>query len=262
VRHIHRFFVEDNLEPGRGFTLGEDDSFHAARVLRLRPGQGVELAGGDGRVFDAVVVSVDGPVEVNTKEQIGSKVSAGMPPVTVAQAIPTGKKMDLIVEKLSELGVAALVPLYTEKSRIAPGKKDARGDRPGKDGHGAGGRLERWRRIARAAAGQSRRDSVMEVAEPVAFARWLSSFGSGKLVALATEVDNAPLSDVLKALMSGASGGLTLVIGPESGFSGDELALLREHEAVFAGMGPRILRTETAAIAAAVLAVDSLGGLG
>lgn len=243
MKHIHRFFVADTLSPGGIARLGPDDSFHAARVLRLRPGDPLELAGSDGRVFKCVVTLVDDLLEARAEEEIQPPPAVGVE-LTVAQSLPSGKKMDLIVEKLSEIGVARLVPLYSEKSVRRPGS-------------GSGEKLERWRRIARAAAGQSRQSRVMVVDEPLQLGDWLGGY-TETLIALTTEVEGIPLGQAV----AGATASLALLTGPEAGFSSKETKLLKEHGAVYASLGPMILRTETAALAAAVIVMHRLGVIG
>ncbi len=243
MKHIHRFFVTGTLSSGRTARLGPDDSFHATRVLRLRPGDPLELAGSDGRVFHSVVTLVDESLEARAEEEIHPQPAAGVE-LTVAQSLPGGKKMALIVEKLSEIGVSRLVPLYSEKSVRRPGS-------------GSGEKLERWRRIARSAAGQSRQSRVMTVEEPIPLQAWLSGY-SETLIALSTEVEGIPLGQAVE----GAAASLALLTGPEAGFSSEETRLLKEHGAVYASLGPMVLRTETAALAAAVIVMHRLGVIG
>ncbi len=278
MKHIHRFFVSDALAAGASICLGDDDSFHASRVLRLKRGSAMELAGPDGRVFAAVVERIGGPVEVTVGEEVrgngaggneaGAAATAVSVKLTVAQALPKGKKFDLVVEKLSEIGVAGLVPVFSGKS-VA---------RPGRD---SGEKLARWRRIARAAAGQSKRNTVMEIAAPAGLEEWLKEF-SEPLLVLATEVGAEPLTAALvnvtgKVTATGAATGtatgaataaatetmrLSLLVGPEAGFTRSEIDMLAGAGAVFASLGTQVLRTETAALVAAAIVMNRLGMLG
>lgn len=243
MKHIHRFFVTDTLSSGSTARLDLDDSFHATRVLRLRPGDPLELAGPDGRVFHSVVTLVDESLEARAEEEIHLQPAAGVE-LTVAQSLPRGKKMDVVVEKLSEIGVSRLVPLYSEKSVR-------------RSGSGSGEKLERWRRIARSAAGQSRQSRVMVVEEPVQLRDWFNRY-SGTLIALTTEVEGIPLGQAVE----GAAASFALLTGPEAGFSSEETRLLKEHGAVYASLGPMVLRTETAALVAAVVVMHRLGAIG
>lgn len=234
----------------------------------------MELAGPDGRVFAAVVERIGGPVEVTVGEEVrgeevggneaGAAATAASVKLTVAQALPKGKKFDLVVEKLSEIGVAGLVPVFSGKS-VA---------RPGRD---SGEKLARWRRIARAAAGQSKRNTVMEIAAPAGLEEWLKEL-SEPLLVLATEVGAEPLTAALvnvtgKVTATGAATGtataaatetmrLSLLVGPEAGFTRSEIDMLAGAGAVFASLGTQVLRTETAALVAAAIVMNRLGMLG
>jgi 16S rRNA (uracil1498-N3)-methyltransferase len=226
TRHTYRFFaagVRDGIA-----ELTSPDRHHLEHVLRLRVGDTCEVAAG-GRVHEARVVA--GGLEL--LEEI---TAVAAPTVTVWIAQPGGRS-DSAVEKLTELGVARIGALRTEllKGRFTPA------------------RIERWRRVAEAAAKQSKQARVPEVLDPVDYADVLS-----------------PEAVVLSA--EGASGGLadrivgrrqtTLLIGPEPGFSEAELELARQRGVAVATFGPVVLRTETAAIVAAALALREMGFLG
>ncbi len=242
MKHIHRFFVSHPIIAGRQVCLGRADSFHACRVLRLKAGDGIEIAGSDGCVFSAEVKRVGELVEATALSETGGN-SRGIE-LVVAQALPQGRKLDRVVEKLSEIGVARLVPLYTEKSVVR---------RAG----GTDVKLGRWRRIAAAAARQSRRAAVMDVAEPVMIGEWVAEF-PGAAIALSTEVTGSSLGEAV----SGAELPMALIAGPEAGFSHAELILLKDAGACFATLGDQILRTETSALIAATIVMHRLGALG
>lgn len=135
MKHTHRFFTSRQLAVGQPVALEPEDNFHAARILRLRPGDRLELADPEGRVFTARVTSVNGEVEVAPDGLVDDQVDSFS--LHVVQALPSGQKMDLVVEKLSELGVERLTPVYSQKSVARPG---------------GGRRHERWQRLARAAS--------------------------------------------------------------------------------------------------------------
>jgi 16S rRNA (uracil1498-N3)-methyltransferase len=226
TRHTYRFFAQDVVD---GIAiLAAADRHHLEHVLRMRVGDTCEVAAG-GRVHLARV----GAGGLELVEEIDAVTA---PIVTVWIAQP-GARSDSAVEKLTELGVARIGALGTEllKGRFTPS------------------RIERWRRVAEAAAKQSKQVRVPEILEPSAFADVLS-----------------PEAVVLSH--SGASGGLadrivgrrqaTLLIGPEPGFSDVELELARSRGVAVATFGPVVLRTETAAIVAAALALREMGFLG
>ena len=226
TRHTYRFFAQD-VTDGLA-TLAPADRHHLEHVLRLRVGDTCEVAA-CGRVHEARVV----PGGLELVKEIAAVAA---PTVTVWIAQPGGRS-DSAVEKLTELGVARIGALRTDllKGRFTPA------------------RIERWRRVAEAAAKQSKQARVPDVLEPAAYADVLS-----------------PEAVVLSA--EGASGGLadrivgrrqtTLLIGPEPGFSEAELELARASGVAVATFGPVVLRTETAAIVAAALALREMGFLG
>ncbi|MFA6001646.1 MAG: RsmE family RNA methyltransferase [Thermoleophilia bacterium] len=243
MKHIHRFFVSQSLTQDSSVCLDPDDSFHACRVLRIKPGDPLELADPDGIVFSARVTGTGRIVELMTESEIISKNPDTKPGLCVVQVLPAGKKMDLIVEKLSELGVDRLVPVFSDKSVARP----AAGT----------GKLERWRRVARSAAGQSKRERVMLIDEPRSLRRWLDE-KPGLFYVLSTEAEGMPLGQALKD----STIPVTLVIGPEAGFSDVELENFTGSGAVFVSLGTQVLRTETASVVAAALALHRLGALG
>ena len=226
TRHTYRFFAQD-VTDGLA-TLAPADRHHLEHVLRLRVGDTCEVAA-CGRVHEARVV----PGGLELVKEIAAVAA---PTVTVWIAQPGGRS-DSAVEKLTELGVARIGALRTDllKGRFTPA------------------RIERWRRVAEAAAKQSKQARVPEILEPAGYADVLS-----------------PEAVVLSA--EGASGGLadrivgrrqtTLLIGPEPGFSEAELELARASGVAVATFGPVVLRTETAAIVAAALALREMGFLG
>lgn len=226
TRHAYRFLAESVA--GGVAVLGPRERRHLEQVLRMRVGDTCEVAAG-GRAYRARVA----PGGLELMEEI-DVVDA--PPVTVWLAQPGGRS-DSAVEKLTELGVARIGALRTRalKGAFTPA------------------RIERWRRVAAAAAKQSKQTRVPEVLDVADYADVLS-----------------PEAVVLSH--TGASGGLadrivgrrqaTLLIGPEPGFSEEELALARSRGVAVATFGPVVLRTETAAVVAAALALREMGFLG
>jgi 16S rRNA (uracil1498-N3)-methyltransferase len=149
----------------------------------------------------------------------------------LAQGLPRGDKMDGIVRMATELGAARIEPLLTARAVARPDAARGRG------------RRLRWERIAREAAKQCGRAVVPGIGEPTALADWLTARAGGGLLVCLWEGETRPLAAQLPAERPDAA---TLVVGPEGGLTGDEVASLRGAGAVVAGLGPRILRTETA----------------
>ena len=226
TRHTYRFFAED-VRDGVA-TLSPADRRHLERVLRLQVGDTCEVAA-DGRVHLARVAA--GGLEL--VEEIDSVAA---PIVTVWIAQP-GARSDSAVEKLTELGVARIGALRTELLK----------------GRFTSSRLERWRRVAEAAAKQSKQARIPEVLEPAEYADVLSP----EAVVLSHEGASGGLADRIVGRRQ-----TTLLIGPEPGFSDVELELARSSGVAVATFGPVVLRTETAAIVAAALALREMGFLG
>ncbi|MBV8148523.1 MAG: 16S rRNA (uracil(1498)-N(3))-methyltransferase [Candidatus Eremiobacteraeota bacterium] len=231
-----RFFVEGLRAPGSVIDITGGDARKIVAVLRLGAGDRVELIDSGGTLFDAVLSVDDGRVCATLTTVLPAEPEANANPlrVDVAQAMPKGRKMDFVVEKTTELGVGTIVPFSSERS-IA--------------GDPSGTKLERWRRLSKTASQQSGRRSVARVEDPIAFDRLLERFSTYDVVLFPWELaPHVPLRDRLPLLLESAHTAL-VVIGPEGGFSHDEAGAAVERGAEMLWLGPRILRTETAAMA-------------
>jgi 16S rRNA (uracil1498-N3)-methyltransferase len=226
TRHTYRFFAAEVTDGVA--VLGDRDRRHLEQVLRLRVGDTCEVAAG-GRAYRARVTA--GGLEL--LEEI-TAVTA--PPVTVWLAQPGGRSDDA-VEKLTELGVARIGAMRCELLK----------------GEFTDARIERWRRVAAAAAKQSKQAQVPEVLPVADYADVLSP----EAVVLSHTGASGGLADRIVGRR-----GATLLIGPEPGFSEAELDLARSRGVAVATFGPVVLRTETAAIVAAALALREMGFLG
>ena len=234
-----RFFVDGSRSVGENVTLGESDAHKIAHVLRLRDGDPVEIVDAAGNAFDARVFSIVGGInaELMAQRQIGP---ASALKIDVAQAIPKGAKMDFVIEKATELGADAVLPIYSERCVVAD--------------LGAS-KLARWRRLAKAAAAQCDRRDVPHVTEPLSFDALLERFSGYDVVLMPWErAEREPLRNSLPGMLEGASRVLVLV-GPEGGFSEGEAERARDRGAQLVSLGERVLRSETAGLA--VLAVLS-----
>ena len=217
-------------EVGGALTLPEDEAQHVFKVLRARPGDAVEVVGAGGalalaRVEDGRTVTVVEGLDAGFVEVV----------VTLYQAVPKGGRMDLVVEKATEAGATRIVPLLTEHGEVNPRE----------------GKVDRWRRVAEAAARQSLRLRVPEVAEPTAFGAALREAGEAGVL-----LHNAPdVSDVEDVVR----GGVCLFVGPEGGWSEGELEAAGEFGLSVGGLGPYRLRSETAGVVAVARARAALG---
>ena len=233
-----RLFVEVELRAGGKLALAADAAHHAARVLRLREGDAVTLFDGRGGEYEARLYM---PGRGHVVAEVGARhdIERESPlAVTLVQAVSAGEKMDYTIQKAVELGVAAVHPVLASRSVVR-----LRGEREVK-------RLAHWRRVAIAACEQCGRNRVPEIAEPVTLARYRPAPGATKIL-LSPSAANT--------LRGCGAGPITLAAGPEAGFSGEEEAWLVRAGFVPVCLGPRILRTETAALAA-LAALNALLG--
>lgn len=216
-------------EVGGSLTLPEDEARHVFKVLRARPGDAVEVVGAGGALALARVE--DGRTVTVVEELDAGFVEV---PVTLYQAVPKGGRMDLVVEKATEAGATRIVPLLTEHGEVNPRE----------------GKVDRWRRVAEAAARQSLRLRVPEVAEPTAFGEAIEEAGEAGVL-----LHNAPgVADVEDVVR----GGVCLFVGPEGGWSEGELEAAGEFGLSVGGLGPYRLRSETAGVVAVARARAAL----
>lgn len=227
-----RSFIDLPLQPEQELALPETITNHVVRVLRLQAGEVFHLFNGDGFDYAAEILTLE-------KRGARVRVAARLPVATESplrihlyQSIARGEKMDLILQKATELGVHAFTPIISDRTEV---KLDSeRSDK--KRGH--------WQGVVRSACEQSGRARVPEVNEPVAIhqlapadgarqAFYLQPGASRRIADLSPEIDRE----------------LALAIGPEGGFSARDIHLLRTAGFDGLGLGPRILRTETAGIA-------------
>ncbi|HEX4854434.1 16S rRNA (uracil(1498)-N(3))-methyltransferase [Arenimonas sp.] len=237
-----RCHVDAPLSVGATATLSETATGHLVRVLRLGVGNAVVLFNGDGHDYDARLVAVG--KRGAEAEVLGARALANESPlaITLAQGVARGEKMDLVLQKGTELGVAAFAPINTERTEV---KLDA--ERAEK-------RLAHWRGVLVAACEQSGRARVPSLASPLGLAQWAGGTHAGLKLML------DPDGELTLAALP-PTDAVTLVVGPEGGLSERDLATLRA--AGFKGLrlGPRILRTETAGLAAIAALQSRLGDL-
>ncbi len=244
MRNI-RIHVDQLLAVGAELPLPAQASEHAARVLRLVAGDPLTLFNGDGCDYPANIVAL-GKREVVVRVEAKHELANESPlPLTLAQGVARGEKMDLIVQKATELGVVRIVPLLTERSEV---KLDAgRAEK----------RLLHWRAVAGSAAEQSGRARLPQISPALPLPQWLDGLTEDGAMRLAL-LPQATRSS--RDLRFTTAGGL-LVVGPEGGLGERDISALTA--AGFAGLrlGPRILRTETAGLAA-LAALQALHGDG
>lgn len=211
--------------------LTGDEARHLSQVLRMKPGDSLVVFDGHGRRAAAEVLSVSRDrVPLKLGEILPSRPP--LPAITLAQAIPKGKNMDLIVQKSVELGIAAIQPLVTRYTVVQPGD----------------GKSEKWRRNALEACKQCGQDTLPQIAEPLTFERWIASQAAAPgLKLIASLAPGArPLRTVLRE--NPATAEATLLVGPEGDFSAEETAAALAAGFLPISLGSIVLRVETATL--------------
>jgi 16S rRNA (uracil1498-N3)-methyltransferase len=222
--------VDSTLEAGDALRLPPREARHVLKALRARSGDVLEVVDADRRLFLAELGKGDEAFILETPEAPDHEDLD----LSLYQAVPKGGRMDLVVEKATEVGATRIVPLVTERGIVIP--RD--------------GKVERWRRVAAAAARQSLRLRVPEVAEPVSFAEAVREVG-GEGVLLHNGPDLEPLEAVVRDPVN-------LFVGPEGGWSEDELRMAGEAGLASVQLGPYRLRSETAGMVAVARARAAL----
>ncbi|MEM8561164.1 MAG: 16S rRNA (uracil(1498)-N(3))-methyltransferase [Pseudomonadota bacterium] len=239
---VPRIYTNQPLTENLNIELEAAPSRHLARSLRMKPGDNLIVFNGAGGQYSAAVESIQRSAVHVTIGRFDSIERESSLSVTLGIAISRGDRMDWIVQKATELGVSAIAPLMSERSEVR--LKD---DRLTK-------KLHHWQKISASACEQCGRNRLPNIQPPVAIEQWIGAAdASVKLVlhhlATATSaVDEAPSS-------------IALLVGPEGGLSDDEID--RAHQADFRAMslGPRIMRTETAPIAALAILQSHWGDM-
>jgi 16S rRNA (uracil1498-N3)-methyltransferase len=241
---LTRVFVDAALEAGSSIDLPKETAAHLAKVLRSRSGDEVVLFNGDGREFSGILESVRGnrvaaaigaPRKVDVESRLG---------ITLVQCLPRGEKMDFVVQKATELGVTRIVPVISQRSVVRLDDRQAHS----KQSH--------WRSVAISACEQCGRARLPIVDSPAPLLNYLgqSTPAEHRRWVLEPHSIAAALEDTPPGTASQrpALPAVEIAVGPEGGFAEDELEAFRIAGFSRLSLGPRVLRTETAAIAAIV----------
>ena len=240
---IPRIHIDQPLRPGIDVLLPEQAGEHVARVLRLERGHPLILFNGDGREYDAtlaVLAKRAVTAEVLAVREIDRESPLRL---TLAQGIARGEKMDWILQKATELGVARIVPLVTERTEVK--LDEERAER----------RMLHWRSVTAGACEQSGRTRLPEIEAPQRLDRWLSGLADDGALRLALVPNGTFDLHQFPQMDNGA----LLCVGPEGGFSEHDITLLGQARFHALRLGPRILRTETAGVAA-LAALQTIAG--
>jgi 16S rRNA (uracil1498-N3)-methyltransferase len=219
--------------PGADYALGDAAARHVAQALRMRVGDRLALFTGEGGEFTAAIARIDRAGVVVRVERHDAVEREAPAPIVLVQAVIASDMMDFVVRKAVELGTAAIVPIQCSRSQGLPQARVAR-------------RVQHWQQIAFAACEQCGRNRVPEVADVAPFAQWLAGIDvdAHRIAMLQASAPNS------LAQVAGAARLHAVAVGPEGGFAPEEAAAAADRGLSFAHLGARVLRAETAALAA------------
>jgi len=243
----NHFFVPASSVDGEQVRLSAEQAHQVSQVLRLKPGDAIVVLDDNGAQYGVTLTSV-GPREAVGR--VTDKHPASGEPatqLTLFQSLLAREKFEWVLQKGTEVGVARFVPVLTERSIM----RDRRIEE---------NKLNRWRRIMTEAAEQSHRGRIPKLEQAVTFdaaIRQSADFDRCLIAVLSHKA--VLLRDALRGIKKGVS--VALMIGPEGGFTPEEVAAAGERGAVPMSLGPRVLRTETAAVVAAALILYELGDM-
>ena len=233
-----RIYVSPVSEGVGAIELADDTVRYLRNVLRLGPGDEVLFFDGTGWEYRGVIDRFEdrgGTARIVARQRIPLEIPIR---ITLAQGLPKGDKMEFIVQKATELGVARIIPFRS--SRTIPRRTEERAAR----------RLERWRRIAAEAAEQCGRGDVPGISETLSFQEALGAAGPEQMKILFWEAERSrSIREILKQGEARSAKDFFLVVGPEGGLSGEEAETARQAGFITASLGRLVLRVETAALA-------------
>lgn len=237
---MQRFYIDKQAIDSGTITIAGSEARHIGKVLRLKERDSITLFDDNGTIYNGTIISKDHKqvqVRIERESRDHDQQEAN---IVLGQALTKGSKMDLIVQKSTELGVSRIIPFSSARTIMRYDKKQSVG------------RVSHWQRIALASAKQSGRRRVPAVANITDFDRLVASDLPGYLKIILWEEENAVrLRQVLK--QSPALNPLIFLVGPEGGFAQDEVVRAREQGFITASLGDTVLRTET--VSSAVLSV-------
>ena len=240
-----RLYVPGELVPGRAYALPQPQAHHATRVLRLKAGDAVTLFNGGGAEYGAMVTRVAGDAVIVKVGDARDCARESPLEIVLGQALSGGERMDYTVQKAVELGIAAIHPLAAARSVVR-----LSGERAEK-------RVAHWQSVVVSACEQSGRNRVPPVAPVAELAAWLARPVAGEAGALRLLLSPAGATRLRDLPRPAAF--IVLLAGPEGGFTPEEEAAARHCSFTPVRLGPRVLRTETAAVAA-LAAMQALWG--
>jgi 16S rRNA (uracil1498-N3)-methyltransferase len=248
---MSRFFVNKEININDIIIITGDDAKHIAKVLRHKPGDFLRLSDGKQTEGIAQIEEIDyRNIQIKTKIVDKNKMEEIYPKITLFQALLKGDKIELIIQKATEIGVSAIVPMSTERTIVDLSK------------HKLESKWRRWQKIALEAAKQCMRMDIPRIDKPQDFDTCISQTNEFQLVLIPWELESTiNIKQILKENKNDIKN-VAIFIGPEGGFSPEEINSAKENRAISVSLGQRILRSETAAITACSILMYELGDLG
>lgn len=249
---MHRFFIAADGVGANLIEIDRQQTHHIKKVLRLKTGDQVILFDGSGNEYTCTLHSCRDDIMLAQIESSRYHPNEPSINVTLAQAVAKGEKMEYIIQKAVEIGVSAIIPFISERTVVALKDKKARP------------RVDRWQSIARESCKQCRRNIIPQVKPIISLNSLLAGLPpDGRAIMLYEGEDRTGLKAVINNIKNTAPWpNITILVGPEGGFTPLEAEAARKHSVITAGLGPRILRTETAGLAAASIILYEGGDLG
>lgn len=248
---MSKFFVNSEQIQGDLIKIINNDVKHIKKVLRLKQGDCIIVGDTLGKSYECEIIDI-GQDEVITRVISENSDINNEPPIDVRlyQGIAKGEKMDFIIQKCVELGIKTIVPVITQYTVVEIDKKNATK------------KLERWQKIAGEASKQCNRNLVPQIMMPQNLEECVSNLSSDDLSIVCYENEkNTGIKSTLNILQNKPKC-INIFIGPEGGFSENEIKLLSSKDVQSVTLGPRILRTETAGLAALTIVMYELGDIG
>lgn len=247
---MHKFFVSNENIVDEWVNIIGDDVKHIYKVLRLNIGDKICINNCSGQEYLAEIKEID---KKEVKAQILEKMDTDNESsinVTIYQGLPKASKMDLIVQKNTELGVKEITPVITDRVVVKGELKEYK-------------KVDRWNRIALEACKQSKRSYIPKINSPLEFDQMLEELSNFQLIVVPYENKKAyGIKKLVEDIKELQIKNVAIVIGPEGGFEDKEIAKLQEMGAYIVTLGPRILRTETAGFTCLSIIMYELGDLG
>lgn len=247
---MHKFFVPSININDVSATIEGEDVKHIYKVLRLKIGDNININNCNGKEFLGEITNIS-KKDVNVKiikeifDYNESKIN-----IHLFQGLPKSSKMDLIVQKNTEIGVKEITPIITNRVVVKADLKEFK-------------KIDRWQRIILEASKQSKRSIIPSINKPIYFDELIEKLASMDLILVPYEnEENKGIKSAINEVKNTDIKNVGIIIGPEGGFEQDEIIKLKEIGAHIVTLGPRILRTETAGFVSSTIVMYELGDMG